>query len=159
MNSFMEECRGSIMNVPGCDGTINDHPKSEAQKHQTRKNLTWLGGGWGGGDYYRPGRVTSRALAHKTSVRLAQRSLNDRYAEEPSILRGTAKREQWWRTSSKRFREDGASSTVQAAAIRCASGSAAHVLFCSCRNKDFKVRSVEDDASVLAIDASPKECG
>ena len=40
MNSFMEECRGSIMNVPGCDGTINDHPKSEAQKHQTRKNVT-----------------------------------------------------------------------------------------------------------------------
>ena len=45
MKSFMEECKGSIMNVPGCDGTINDHPKSEAQKHQTKKNLTWLGGG------------------------------------------------------------------------------------------------------------------
>ena len=40
MKSFMEECRGSIMNVPGCDGTINDHPKSEAQKHQTRKKMT-----------------------------------------------------------------------------------------------------------------------
>ena len=56
MKSFMEECKGSIMNVPGCDGTINDHPKSEAQKHQTRKNLTWLGGE--GGIIINPVRLT-----------------------------------------------------------------------------------------------------
>ena len=49
MKSFMEECRGSIMNVPGCDGTINDHPKSEAQKHQTRKKIDLTRGGGGGG--------------------------------------------------------------------------------------------------------------
>jgi hypothetical protein len=45
MKSFMEECKGSIMNVPGCDGTINDHPKSEAQKHQTRKKNDLTRGG------------------------------------------------------------------------------------------------------------------
>ena len=39
MKSFMKKCTGSIMNVPGCDGTNNTTPEKQAQKRPDQPKI------------------------------------------------------------------------------------------------------------------------
>ena len=45
MNSFMKKCMGSIIYVPGCDGSNNNTSKNKPKRDQTNQKLICLMGG------------------------------------------------------------------------------------------------------------------